>query len=88
MKRKRNRRVDDLLNLLLKIEENDYWRHLLASKYERQEDVTSDGDTRHIRGMKIVDTDVEEVNEKLWRVKSQSQSPDLYLILDITKLVF
>ena len=39
LKRRANRRVDDLLNLLLKIEEDDYWRHRVDNKYERQENI-------------------------------------------------
>ena len=39
MKRRANRRIDDLLNLLLEIEEDDYWRHCLDGKYRRQENI-------------------------------------------------
>ena len=60
----------------------------MASKYERQEDITGDGNNRHISGMKILDTDAEEVNEKLWKVKSQSQSPNNVLDTEYYEISF
>ena len=59
MKRRVNRRVDDLLIMLLEIEEDDYWRHLLDCKYERQENIQQIS-IRHTRGMKIKDDDVKD----------------------------
>ena len=71
MKRRANRRIDDLLILLLDIEADDYWRHYIDVKSERKENPQKKNSS-HVRGMKIDDNDVQKVSEYLWMVKSQS----------------
>ena len=75
MNRRLNKRVDDLLNILLDIEEEDYWRHLGDMKYKSGRSMQKET-SRHTRGIKIQDTDVVKINDCKWTVKSQTSSED------------
>ena len=75
MDRRPNKRIDDLVNLLLTIEEDDYWRRKRDTLYKSQCKPTD----RHGRGMKILDSDVSKYDVHQWRVKSQS-SEEYYVV--------
>eukprot|EP00794_Sanderia_malayensis_P020831 gene20831-22875_t len=78
MQRRRTRRLDDLINLLLTIEEDDYWRHRLDIMYGKDERVKTTVN-RHKRAMQIKDVDVSQVTQNVWKVRSQvpsSSQPD------------
>ena len=83
LKRRVNRRVDDLLNLLLKIEKDDFWRHHLDVKYKRQGRISHIETNRHIRGMQISDKDVEEISDFKWKVKSQDPNDKADLVHEV-----
>ena len=71
MDRKPIKRIDHLLRLLLTIEEDDYWRHKRDTLYKP--DTTDTTQTRHIKGLKISDGDLEIIEDSMkWRVKSQT----------------
>ncbi|XP_064632843.1 uncharacterized protein LOC135491113 [Lineus longissimus] len=75
MDRKPNKRVDDLLNLLLRIEEEDFVRRLKATQYTPtvQEKPKSDTrETRHKRGLKIKDESLDTLDQNHWHVRSQT----------------
>ena len=58
MDRRPNKRLDDLINLLLVIEEDDYWRHKRDAIYLNN--VSSKAESnRHTKGMNITDISVE-----------------------------
>ena len=73
MKRKRGRRLDDLVNLLLTIEEDDFWRHRLDMMYGKDERAKTTTN-RHKSGLKIEDDDVLKVAPSVWEVRSQRKS--------------
>merc|ERR1712074_187405 len=62
--RKRNKRVDDLLNLLLRIEEDDFWRNKRDLFFQNY--VGKDNKGRHEKGLLIPNEDVEEDGEGRW----------------------
>ena len=76
MEIKPNKRVDDLLNVLLTYEEDTYWRHkgekIYATKHQ-----SANNNSRHTRGIAIVDEDLTIVNETTWKVKSQSKGKNM-----------
>ena len=72
MDRKPIKRVDDLLNMLLKIEEDDFWRYKRETFYTNNADLCKTNLNRHEAGSKIPDTDISVVNDSLWKVKSQT----------------
>ena len=70
MERKPNKRIDDLLDLLLKIEEDAYMRRQRMLLYDNTDNTASQ--SRHERGIKIKDDDITKANnENKWTVKSQ-----------------
>ena len=71
MERKPNKSVDDLINALLTYEEDPYWRHRREKIYAAKHQFDNNN-SRHTRGMAIVDEDLMVVNETTWNVKSQS----------------
>lgn len=72
---KPNRRVDDLINLLLVIEEEDYWRRKSDLQYKSVAPrPAASKESRHKNGLKIEDSHVEMLDANTWRVKSQSQT--------------
>ena len=76
MERKPNKRVDDLINVLLSYEEDNYWRHkpekICATKHQ-----SANNNSRHTRGMSISDEDLTVVNETTSKVKSQSKGKNI-----------
>ena len=85
MKRQPNRRVDDLINLLLEIEEEDFWRRKRDLQYKSTTTprLSISQESRHKNGLKIEDKDVEHVETHVWRVKSQSKSDVWYKVTSI-----
>ena len=80
--RKPIKRLDDLLNMLFKIEEDDFWRYKRQTFYMNNADLCKTNLDRHEAGLKIPDTDISIVNERLWKVKSQTR--DQYYIVSKT----
>ena len=79
MKRKKNKRIDDLLNLLLHVEEEDFWRHKTETFFAGPTEQNS-SDCRHQRGMKIPKTQVCNDNPSQWRVLSQTKKKETYIV--------
>ena len=77
MKRRFNRRIDDLVILLLEIEEDDYYDNLLNVKSKKQ--VRTD-DLRHKRGMRISNDDIYRIDAYKWLMKSQTSAADIHEI--------
>ena len=75
MNRRLNKRIDDLLNILLDIEENDYWRYRRDLEYRSGRNIQKEI-SRHTRGIKIQDIDIVRVNDCKWSIKSQISSND------------
>ena len=74
MERRPNKRLDDLINLLLLIEEDDYWRHKRDMLYYNPEKVPSAfSNSRHTKGVNIIDIDVEQISSHQWEVMSQTK---------------
>ena len=76
MERKPNKRVDDLINVLLTYEEDSYWRHKREKIYATKRQ-SANNNSRHTKGMTIVDEDLTVVNETTWKVKSQSKGKNM-----------
>ena len=72
MDRKPITEVDDLLNILFKIEEDEFWRYKRQIFYINNADLCKTNLNRHEAGLKIADTDISIVNESLSKVKSQT----------------
>ena len=75
MNKRLNKRLDDLIKILLIIEEEDHWRHRKQMLYESGRNMQKQT-SRHKRGIKIKDIDVEQVSESKWNIKSQTSSND------------
>ncbi|XP_057301394.1 uncharacterized protein LOC130635887 [Hydractinia symbiolongicarpus] len=73
MERRPNKRIDDLINLLLTIEEEDYWRKKRSLTYYGNLKNISIEDSRHTKGLNISDAKVEKLSESEWTVQSQSR---------------
>ena len=71
--RRPNKRVDDLLNLLLLIEEDDYWRHKRDRFYNNPETKVSLNKTneksRHFKG--VNNTRQSRFNQRKWHFYCQ-----------------
>ncbi|XP_052126912.1 uncharacterized protein LOC113202560 [Frankliniella occidentalis] len=79
LNRKPNKRVDDLLDLLLDVEEDYYVRYKNAMMTESLSDQDFDAILkRHDRGLKISDLDVTNISRDLWQVKSQGTDEDTH----------
>ncbi|KAI8482789.1 hypothetical protein Bbelb_394510 [Branchiostoma belcheri] len=84
LKRKANRRIDDLIQVLLRIEEDNFWRRNSDILYHSNS--LCDLQPRHKRGVGIPDKDIEEVdNGRTWRVHSQSFQEVWYEITAIAE---
>ncbi|XP_057312271.1 uncharacterized protein LOC130653773 [Hydractinia symbiolongicarpus] len=68
-----NKRIDDLINLLLTIEEEDYWHRKRSLTYYGNLKNISIEDSRHTKGLSISDAKVEKLSESEWTVQSQSR---------------
>ena len=76
VERKPNKRVDDLINVLLTYEEDTYWRHKQEKIYATKHQ-SAKNNSRHTRRMAIVDEDLVVVNETTWKVKYQSKGKNI-----------
>ena len=84
MERRPNKRVDDLINLLLTIEEEDYWsRKRDVEYYESLADQPTDQINRHEKGINIPDAHVNKIDEEIYEVVSQSNNNYQYLVKKI-----
>ena len=90
MERKPNKRIDDLIDMLLKIEEDDYMRRqrMLLDETEVSYN-SSNNESRHTKATKIADNEVtcivnknnnNENNNTVWHIKSQSKATTDYTI--------
>ena len=73
MKRFPNRRIDDLLNMLMDMEATAYRKNILEIKSGGPVKLAT-GMSRHKRGLKIDDLDVTKVNDNKWTVSSQTDN--------------
>ncbi|XP_052121990.1 uncharacterized protein LOC113217748 [Frankliniella occidentalis] len=83
MKRAPCKRLDDLIDLLLDIEEDYYVRYtnsvLLKTMSDKDHRALS---RRHLKGIEIKDSDVTLVSERFWTVKSQEKdSSEVYSVV-------
>ena len=76
MGRKPNKRVDDLVNVLLTYEEDSCWRHKREKIYATKHQ-SANNNSRHTTGMSIADEDMTVVNETTWKVKFQSKGKNI-----------
>ena len=84
MERRPNKRVDDLINLLLTIEEEDYWsRKRDVEYYESLAGQPTDQINRHEKGINIPDAHVNKIDEEIYEVVSQSNNNYQYLVKKI-----
>ena len=75
MEKKPSKRIDDLMDLLLKLEEDDYMRRQRMHFYDNNKSAISQ--SRHERGVKIKDEDVTIVSDEYkWIIKSQSSGSE------------
>lgn len=58
------KQLDDLINLLFKIEEDDYWRHKREVLYSTNPSIKKTENNRHEKELVIIDKDVEVINQK------------------------
>ena len=72
MDRKPIERVNDSLNMLFKIEKDNFWRYKRQTFYMNNTELHKTNLNRHEVGLKIPDTDISIVTESLWIVKSQT----------------
>ena len=79
-----NKRKDDLINVLLEIEADDYWSHKRRIVYLNviKEDIGSD--IRYERGTNIPDAHMTALSNSKWSVQSQSKNVT-YTINQITE---
>ena len=84
VERRPNKRVDDLIILLLTIEEEDYWRRKRdVEYYESLVDQPTDQINRHEKGINISDAHVNKIDEEIYEVFSQSNNECQYLVKKI-----
>ena len=76
------KQLDDLINLLFKIEEDDYWRHKREVLYSTNPSIKKTENNRHEKGLVIIDKDMEVINPKRFNVKSQN-SDEVYQVTRI-----
>ncbi|KAK3920487.1 Zinc finger and BTB domain-containing protein 11 [Frankliniella fusca] len=83
MKRRPNKRLDDLVDLLLTIEEDYYTRYTNAILLNSMSDKDySDLSKRHLKGMEINDSDVTQISQRCWTVRSQDKnSTEEYIVV-------
>ncbi|KAJ1526462.1 hypothetical protein ONE63_009595 [Megalurothrips usitatus] len=79
LKRKVNRRLDDLVNILLDIEWDDHVarvREVTVGTASQPQDILQ----RHKRAMSLKDEDLKQVDENTWDIKASS-GKDIYFIV-------
>ena len=72
MERKPNKRVDDLINVLLTDEEDNYWRHKREKIYATKHQ-SANNNSRDTKGISIANEYLTVEHETTWKVKSQSK---------------
>ena len=88
MQRRPNRRLDDLVNLLLEIEQDDFnrWCRSVALN-EVYTSNSYNTENRHERGLKISDEQVFCIQEDtMWHIQSQSIKEKLYVVRRLTDI--
>ena len=78
-----NKRIDDLINVLLEIEADDYWNHKRRIVYLDVPKKDIDSDIRYERGINIPDAHMTALSKSKWSVQSQSKNVT-YTINQIT----
>ncbi|XP_065662089.1 uncharacterized protein LOC136084856 [Hydra vulgaris] len=73
MERRPNKRLDDLINLLLTIEEDSYWRHKRDTIYLGTISLPKKYKKRHEKGMLISDKCIVKCSLTQYTIKSQSK---------------
>ena len=87
MERRPNKRLDDLINLLLEIEKDDYWRHKRQSYFSSDITVKKTED-RLLRGLNIPDAHVTIMTDdekQSWEIQSQSKESVTYTVTMINE---
>ena len=80
-----NKRVDDLINLLLTIEEEDYWRRKRDLEYYGHlTDQPVTPISRHQKEVNIPDTHVTKVDDETFEVQSQTTNGCQYQVKRLT----
>ena len=69
-----NKRIDDLINVLLEIEADDYWSHKNRIVYLHVQKQDTDRDIRYERGINIPDVHMTTLSKNKWSVQSQSKN--------------
>jgi len=77
MERVQNKRCDDLMEILLRMEKDYYMTHWKAKAEKRKKVTVSETERRkHTRGMSIRDEDVFQYESDMWVVKSQTKEDE------------
>ena len=74
LERMPNKRIDDLINVLLEIEADDYWSHKNRIVYLHVQKKDTDSDIRYERGINIPDVHMTTLSKSKWSVQSQSKN--------------
>jgi hypothetical protein len=80
LKRKVNRRLDDLVNILLELEWDDYLTRIREAAMGfafQPQDILS----RHVRAMEIEDDDIKQVDENTWDIKASTAGKVKYQLV-------
>ena len=78
MKRKTNNRVDDLINVLLTYEEDNYWQHKREKIYTTKHQ-SANNNSRYTRRIVTVDEELMVMNKTTRKVKSQSNGKNIHI---------
>ena len=84
LERMPNKRIDDLINVLLEIEADDYWSHKRRIVYLDVPKKDIDSGIRYERGINIPDAHMTALSKSKWSVQSQSKNVT-YTINQITE---
>ena len=79
---KRNRRLDVLLDTLLRIENDHYIRYLKMTSYNNPTDEDVRLQDRHNRGLEIDDARVKQISNTAFSLESSTQSYAIEMIVD------
>ena len=69
-----NKRIDDLINVLLEIEGDNYSSHKRRIVYLDVPKKDTDSDIRYERGINIPDAHMTTLSKRKWSVQSQSKN--------------
>ena len=79
-----NKQIDDLINVLLEIEANNYWSHKRRIVYLNATKKDNGSDIRYEREINIPDAHMTALSNSKWSVQSQSKNVT-YTINQITE---